>query len=168
MSLQTLKNNFKVNNKLNVGISVFGTSSQKDSFVTDADASINPVNYSRNANPYLSPFKADGSYNYDKDIDGFDDRYVPFNFMEERENTHYFLKNKSLKAILDLEYKLSKGLKLTSQFGVQYDVNDTEKYAGENTYFTRKMKESTRYYQNGGYKYFLPDGAIKQNWDNDF
>ncbi len=164
----TLKNNFKVNNKLNVGISVFGTSSQKDSFVTDADASINPVNYSRNANPYLSPFKADGSYNYDKDIDGFDDRYVPFNFMEERENTHYFLKNKSLKAILDLEYKLSKGLKLTSQFGVQYDVNDTEKYAGENTYFTRKMKESTRYYQNGGYKYFLPDGAIKQNWDNDF
>jgi len=47
-------------------------------------------------------------------------------------------------------------------------VNDTEKYAAQNTYFTRKLKEATRYYQNGGYKYFLPEGAIKQNWDNDF
>ncbi len=47
-------------------------------------------------------------------------------------------------------------------------MNDTEKYAAQNTYFTRKLKEATRYYQNGGYKYFLPEGAIKQNWDNDF
>ena len=164
----TLKNNYKVNDRLNVGISVFGTDSERKSFVTDADASINPVNYSRNVNPYLTPFNADGSYRYDRDIDGFDDRYIPFNFLEERENTHYSLKNKSLKAILDLDYKLAKGLKLASQFGIQYDVNDTEKYAAQNTYFTRKLKEATRYYQNGGYKYFLPEGAIKQNWDNDF
>ena len=164
----TLKNNYKVNDKLNVGISIFGTDSKKNSFVTDADASINPVNYSRNANPYLTPFTANGSYNYDKDIDGFDDRYIPFNFLEERENTSYELKNKSLKAILDLEYKLAKGLKLTSQLGIQYDINDTEKYASQDTYFTRKLRESTRYYKDGGYKYFLPDGAVKQNWDNNF
>ncbi len=164
----TLKNNYKVNDRLNVGISVFGTESERKSFVTDADASINPVNYSRNVNPYLTPFNADGSYRYDRDIDGFDDRYIPFNFLEERENTHYSLKNKSLKAILDIDYKLARGLKLASQFGIQYDVNDTEKYAAQNTYFTRKLKEATRYYQNGGYKYFLPEGAIKQNWDNDF
>lgn len=164
----TLKNNYKVNDNLNVGISIFGTQSEKKSFVTDADASINPANYSRNVNPYLNPFNADGSYNYDKDIDGFDDRYVPFNFLEERENTYYTLKNKSLKAILDLDYKLAKGLKITSQLGIQYDINDTEKFAAQNTYFTRKLREATRYYQNGSYKYFLPDGAIKQNWDNNF
>jgi hypothetical protein len=44
-----------------------------------------PVNYSRNANPYLTPYNPDGSYRYDKDIDGFADTYVPFNFLEERE-----------------------------------------------------------------------------------
>lgn len=164
----TLKNNYKINDKLNFGVSVFGTQSERTSFVTDADASISPINYSRNANPYLSPYNADGSYRYDKDIDGFEDRYIPFNFLEERENTSYTLKNQSLKAIFDLDYKLAKGLKLTSQLGVQYDGNKTEKFAAENTYFTRKMKEGTRYYKDGAYRYFLPDGGVKQNWDNSF
>jgi TonB-linked SusC/RagA family outer membrane protein len=164
----TLKNNYKLSDKLNAGISIFGTQSERTSFVTDADASINPVNYSRNANPYLKPFNTDGSYNYDKDMDGYEDRYVPFNFLEERENTNYSLKNNSLKAILDLEYKASKSLRFTSQLGLQYDTNKTEKFAAENTYFTRKMRENTRYYKDGKYNYFLPAGAVKQNWDNDF
>lgn len=164
----TLKNNYKINDKLNFGVSVFGTQSERTSFVTDADASISPINYSRNANPYLSPYNADGSYRYDKDIDGFEDRYIPFNFLEERENTSYTLKNQSLKAIFDLDYKVAKGLKITSQLGLQYDGNKTEKFAAENTYFTRKMKEGTRYYKDGAYRYFLPDGGVKQNWDNSF
>ncbi|AYZ13239.1 SusC/RagA family TonB-linked outer membrane protein [Chryseobacterium arthrosphaerae] len=164
----TLKNNYKLSDKLNAGISVFGTHSERESFITDADANISPVNYSRNANPYLSPYNPDGSYRYDRDIDGFEDRYIPFNFLEERENTNYTLKNNSLKAILDLEYKVSKSLRFTSQLGVQYDTNKTEKFAAQNTYFTRKMREGTRYYKDGAYRYFLPDGAVKQNWDNDF
>jgi TonB-linked SusC/RagA family outer membrane protein len=164
----TLKNNYKISDKLTAGISIFGTQSERESFVTDADASINPINYSRNANPYLTPYNADGSYRYDQDIDGFSDRYVPFNFLEERNNTSYTLKNQSLKGILDLEYKIAKDLKVTSQLGMQYDSNKTEKYAGQNTYFTRKMREATRYYKDGAYRYFLPDGGVKQNWDNSF
>jgi len=164
----TLKNNYKISDKLNAGIAIFGTRSEKESFMTDADASASPVNYSRNANPYMKPFNPDGSYNYDKDIDGFADTYIPFNFLEERENTEYTLKNQSLKAILDLEYKVSKSLRFTSQLGIQYDTNKTEKYAGQETYFTRKMKEATRYYKDGAYRYFLPAGDIKQNWNNDF
>lgn len=164
----TLKNNYKISDKLTAGISIFGTQSERESFVTDADASINPINYSRNANPYLTPYNADGSYRYDQDIDGFSDRYVPFNFLEERNNTSYTLKNQSLKGIFDLEYKIAKDLKVTSQLGMQYDNNKTEKYAGQNTYFTRKMREATRYYKDGAYRYFLPDGGVKQNWDNSF
>ncbi|REC74330.1 SusC/RagA family TonB-linked outer membrane protein [Chryseobacterium elymi] len=164
----TLKNNYKISDKLNAGISVFGTHSERKSFVTDADASISPINYSRNANPYLTPYNADGSYRYDQDIDGFENRYIPFNFLEERNNTSYTLKNLSLKAIFDLEYKITKDLKITSQLGMQYDSNKTEKFAAGNTYFTRKMKEGTRYYKDGAYRYFLPDGGVKQNWDNDF
>lgn len=164
----TLKNNYKLSDKLNAGVSIFGTQSEKESFITDADASASPVNYSRNANPYLSPYNPDGSYRYDKDMDGFKDVYVPFNFLEERENTNYTLKNHSLKAILDLEYKVSKSLRFTSQLGIQYDTNKTEKYATENTYFTRKFREGTRYYKDGEYRYYLPVGGIKQNWDNEF
>ncbi|QHC85552.1 SusC/RagA family TonB-linked outer membrane protein [Empedobacter brevis] len=164
----TLKNNYKLNDKFDVGISIFATSSDKESFVTDADAAINPINYSRNANPYLSPFNADGSYRYDQDIDGYEDRSIPFNFIEERENTNYTLKNRSIKGIIDLNYQLAKGLKLTSQLGIQYDNNKTEKFAEKETYFTRKMKEGMRYYKSGQYLYFLPDGGIKQNWDNEY
>ncbi len=164
----TLKNNYKLSDKFNVGIAIFGTQSEKKSFVSDTDASINPSNYSRNANPYLNPLNTDGSYNYDKDIDGYSDRYVPYNYLEERENTSYDLTNRSLKAIMDLEYDVAKGLKLTSQLGIQYDSNKTEKFADKETYFTRKMREATRYYQNGNYHYFLPVGGVMQNWDNEF
>ncbi len=164
----TLKNNYKISDKFSAGISIFGTQSEKESFMTDADAAANPINYSRNANPYLTPFNADGSYKYDPDIDGTRDAYIPFNFLEERENTSYTLKNHSLKGILDLEYKVSKSLKFVSQLGLQYDTNKTEKFAAENTYFTRKMKEGTRYFKNGTANYFLPVGGVKQNWDNDF
>nr|WP_317042570.1 hypothetical protein [Myroides sp. ZB35] len=64
---------------------------------------------------------------YDKDISGFSDRYVPFNFAEERANTSYELINKSFKAVFDLEYQILNDLKLTSQLGLQLDKNDTEK-----------------------------------------
>jgi hypothetical protein len=46
--------------------------------------------------------------------------------------------------------------------GIQYDTNKTEKYAAQNTYFTRKMREGTRYYKDGAYRYFLPDGAVNK------
>lgn len=163
----TIKNNFNVSDRLTAGISLFATSSDRNSFLTDADAAINPMNYSRNANPYLSPYNADGSYRYDQDIDGYEDRYIPFNFIEERNNTRHTLKNRALKAIFDVNYKIAKGLNVSSQFGLQYDRNNTEKYAAQETYYTRKLKENSRYYQSG-YQYFLPDGDVKQNWNNEY
>jgi len=164
----TLKNNYEVSDKLKVGVGLFGTQSKNTSYISDTDAFTNPGNYSRNANPYLSPLDADGNYVYDKDIQGYSDRYVPFNFLEERNNTSYQLKTRALKAIFDLEYKVTDDLKLTSQIGLQMDNSDTEKYAGKETYFTRKEREKTRRFKNGGFYYFLPDGGIIQNWDTDF
>jgi TonB-dependent SusC/RagA subfamily outer membrane receptor len=163
----TLKNNYEVSDKLKVGVGLFGTQSKNTSYISDTDAFTNPGNYSRNANPYLSPLDADGNYVYDKDIQGYSDRYVPFNFLEERNNTSYQLKTRALKAIFDLEYKVTDDLKLTSQIGLQMDNSDTEKYAGKETYFTRKEREKTRRFKNGGFYYFLPDGGIIQNWDTD-
>lgn len=164
----TLKDNFQVSDKLRVGVALFGAQSKKKSFVTDADSSINPSTYSRNANPYLAPFNEDGSYMYDKDISGYSGRYVPFNFMEERNNTSYELENKSLKAVFDLEYQVLEDLKLTSQLGLQLENNDTEKYLGKETYSTRKFREGTRYYKGGKPYYFLPEGGIIENFTDKY
>ncbi|KZE78257.1 SusC/RagA family TonB-linked outer membrane protein [Myroides marinus] len=163
----TLKDNYQVNDRLKVGAALYGTHSTKKNFIADADSS--PVNYSRNANPYLTPYNADGSYMYDKDISGFSDVYVPFNFAEERANTSYKLINKSFKAVFDLEYQLLDDLKLTSQLGLQIDKSDTEKFLGKETYSTRKFREGTRYWDSASkqYKYFLPDGGIIENFNDD-
>ena len=117
----TLKNNYDLTDKLNVGIAMFGAQSSTKSYITDTDGFTNPANYTRSVNPYLTPLKADGSYNYDKDITGYSDRYVPFNILEERENSSYELKNRAFKAIFDLDYKIIKDLKISSQIGLQLD-----------------------------------------------
>jgi TonB-linked SusC/RagA family outer membrane protein len=164
----TLKNNFDVTDKLHVGVGIFGSQSKNESYVSDTDAFTNPANYSRNVNPYLTPRNEDGSLNYDQDIANYSDRYVPFNFLEERDNTSYELTNRAIKAILDVDYSITKNLKASTQAGLQFDNNATEKYTGKDTYYTRKEREKTRRYSNGSYNYFLPEGGIIQNSNTDF
>ncbi|QSW88140.1 MULTISPECIES: SusC/RagA family TonB-linked outer membrane protein [Flavobacterium] len=164
----TLKNNYEITDKFKVGIGIFGSENKTTSYLTDTDAFTNPANYSRNVNPYLTPYNADGSYKYDQDIAGYSERYVPFNFLEERANTSYDLKTRALKALLDAEYKITKDLKVTSQLGLQLDNTSSEKYAAKDTYYTRKQREKTRYFSNGAFNYFLPVGGIIQNTNTDF
>ncbi|NKI26998.1 SusC/RagA family TonB-linked outer membrane protein [Arenibacter sp. 6A1] len=166
----TLKNNYQLSDRFKAGVSLFASQSNKESYVTGTDAFTNPANYSRNANPYLAPYKEDGSYNYDQDIEGFEGRYVPFNFLEERENTSYDLNNNALKAIFDASYSISNDLKLSTQLGLQLNHNSTEKYGAADSYFTRKIREKTRRYSSdrGGYYYFLPEGGVIQNWEDNF
>ncbi|MDX6183447.1 SusC/RagA family TonB-linked outer membrane protein [Flavobacterium sp. Fl-77] len=166
----TLKNNFEVSDKLRVGVSIFGSQSTTKSYLTDTDGFTNPSNYSRTVNPYLTPRNADGSYNYDKDIAGYGNNsvYVPFNILEERENTSYELKNRAIKAILDIDYNITKNFKATTQVGLQFDNNASEKFADKETYYTRKEREKTRRFSGGVANYFLPDGGIIQNSNTDF
>ncbi|WP_281310391.1 SusC/RagA family TonB-linked outer membrane protein [Flavobacterium flavigenum] len=164
----TLKNNFELTDKFKVGVGIFGSENKTTSYLTDTDLFTNPANYSRNVNPYLTPYNADGSYKYDQDIAGYSDRYVPFNILEERQNTSYDLKSRAVKALFDAEYKITDALKVTSQLGLQLDNSSSEKFADKDTYYTRKQKEGSRYFNNGTYKYFLPEGGIIQNSNTDF
>jgi TonB-linked SusC/RagA family outer membrane protein len=164
----TLKNNYEITDKFKVGIGIFGAENKTTSYLTDTGAHTNPANYSRNVNPYLTPFNEDGSYKYDKDIIGLTGgEYVPFNFLEERNNTSYDLKTRSVKALLDAEYKLTKDLKVTSQLGLQLDNTASEKFAAKESYYTRVQREKSKYY-SGGAKYFLPVGGVIQNTNTDF
>lgn len=155
---------FNITNKIKFGVGLYGNQSKRTSYMSDTDAYTNPANYTRNVNPYNTVYDQDGNYHYDQDIDGYSDRYVPFNFAEEQAGTNYQLENTSVKGIFTLDYSIIRGLKLHSQFGLQLDKTATEKFAKQDTYFTRKYREST--YRSGSY--FLPDGGIIQNWNDDF
>lgn len=165
----TLKTDFRLHEKVRLGLSMFMNHNTQSSYLTDGDAFINPSRYSRNVNPYLEAKDENGNYVYDPDIQGKDEYLEDFNFMEERENTDYTLKNLAFKPMLTLDYRPLRGLKLSTQFGMQLDRSLMEKLAEENTYFVRKYRLKSRYYDSstGEDAFFLPEGGIIQNMNSD-
>ena len=158
----TLKTDFDLRDNLQLGLSMFLTHSTRKSYITDLGGFTNPANYSRMVNPYLEVKDENGMYIYDPDIqgsEGFVERYVPFNAVEERENTDYSLKNLAVKPMISLEYKPFTWLKLSTLLGLQIENSETEKLAEADTYYVRKYKENA---YNG--TYWLPEGGIIQNW----
>ncbi len=166
----TFKNDYDVNDKLNVGVSVFASRNKNTSYITGADAYTNPAYYSRRVNPYFTPYNGDGSYNYDPDLIERYDLSVSFKYnpLEERQNTNQELTSYSIKPIIDLTYKFNSNLKLYTQFGMQFDFDKTEKFSDKESYYTRKYRFRSRYQDdNGQNAFFLPEGGIIQNWNSD-
>ncbi|QXP69777.1 SusC/RagA family TonB-linked outer membrane protein [Polaribacter sp. R2A056_3_33] len=163
----TLKDNFNVNDKLKVGVALFGSQTITSSYITGADAYTNPSNYSRNANPYLEIKDADGNYVYDPDLVERSDLNLNYNILEERENTNYELVASSLKAIFDASYKVNEEIHFNTQLGLQLDFDKTEKYSGEESYYTRKYEQRSQYASSTGTSYYMPKGGIIQNWNAD-
>ena len=64
----TLKTTVRINENLKVGASLFASQRKQHSFMTDYNGFVNPVYYSRLANPYFVPFDADGNYVYDINV----------------------------------------------------------------------------------------------------
>lgn len=144
----TLKNNFKISPKLDISLGIFGTQTNQKSFLSDTGSYTSPSFYSRTANPYLTPFDENGKYVYDKDINyvekiNSDDVRIPYNYLEERNNTKYNMLSQSIKSILDINYKIIKNLEYRMQLGLQFDNNTTERYANQETYFLRKLRENS-------------------------
>jgi len=170
----TLKTDYKVSEKLKFGASIFASKSDRKSYLTESGAFTNISNYARNVNPYQTVRNADGSYAYDRDIFGTNnlsgDVVIPFNAIEERDQTRNNLSNKSVKSILGLDYQIYKDLNLHSELGLQFEETDGETYASANSYFGRKFREDTRYYNSATrqYAYFLPVGGIIQNQGTSF
>lgn len=164
----TFKNDYDINNKLNVGVSVFASKNKSKSYITGADANTNPAYYSRRVNPYFTPLNSNGSYNYDLDLIERSDLNFLYNPLEERSNTNQELTTFSIKPIIDLTYKYNNRLTLYSQLGMQFDFDKTEKFASQESYYTRKYRFASRYLDTSGNDaYFLPQGGIIQNWNSD-
>ncbi|WP_442588764.1 SusC/RagA family TonB-linked outer membrane protein [Pedobacter sp. AW31-3R] len=170
----TLKTDYRISSKLKFGAAVFASKSDRKSFLSDADSFTSPTRYSRNVNPYQTIRNADGSFRYDDDIFGSSnlsgDVLIPFNVIEERENTRYTLFNKSVKSIITGDYQITKDLNLHSELGLQFEETGNEKYGSADSYFGRKIRQSTRYYNSTSktYEFFLPVGGIIQNQRTSF
>lgn len=156
----TLKTDYRINNRLKVGASVFANRRKLYSYLTNYDGFTNPVYYSRLANPYMTPFDEEGNYRYDINIQGSkEDSSLDFNIFEERNNTSNINTTYSLTSIFDAELKLDDHFKLTSQLGLQWDNGTIEKWSGEDSYTMRKEKERSIYSYPDGKRSFLPDGG---------
>ena len=162
----TMKTDYDLLKNLRFGASVFVGQNRNDSYLSDTDVFTNPSRYSRTVNPYFNAYNDDGSYAYDPDMNvypGNDDNVIPFNFLEERANTEYTLRTRSMKSIFDLDFRPVKGLRIYTQFGLQIDNALTEKMAGEETYFTRKYALNSVISDVT----YMPKGGIIQNWNAD-
>ena len=163
----TLKGTFKINKKLTLGTSIFANQRKQASFLTDTGGFTNPVYYSREANPYFQPFKADGSYNYDTNVQGRESNAPDFNIFEERANTSKRRRDYSIMSIIDAEYKINSDLKLTSQFGYQFDNYNLCRYQGGDSYAMRKEKEYATYMTSSGVQQTIfPEGGANKTTDS--
>lgn len=160
----TLKTDYRINSKLKVRASVFANRRKQRSYLTYNEGFTNPVYYSRIANPYMRPFDDEGNYIYDTNVQHRqgDDIVPDFNIFEERANTSNENTFTSLMSIFDAEFKWNEHFKVTSQFGLQWDENMIEKYAGQDSYAMRREKEQHQY--NG--TTVLPEGGSNKITEN--
>lgn len=158
----TLKTDFKLNDILTVGASVFANQRKQESYMTDAGGFTNPVYYSRMANPYFEPYDKEGNYIYDTNVQGRESEVPNFNIFEERANTSKERTDRSFMAIFDAVFKFNKSLKLTTQYGLQHDNYTLTRYAGHNSYAMRKVKEYATFMIDGERKSIFPDGGMNK------
>ncbi|WP_282016969.1 SusC/RagA family TonB-linked outer membrane protein [Salegentibacter mishustinae] len=163
----TLKDNFNLNDKLTVGVALFGSQNKTFSYITGADSYTNPSYYARNANPYLRLTDEQGNYVYDPDLVERSDLNLNYNVLEERRNTNHELVANSLKSIFNIDYDFNDEIHFSTQLGLQFDFNKTEKISDKNSYYTRKYRQRSQYSIPNGYDYYMPEGGIIQEWNSD-
>ncbi|MDR2683308.1 MAG: SusC/RagA family TonB-linked outer membrane protein [Dysgonamonadaceae bacterium] len=162
----TGKVTYKLNEAIKFGASIFANQRKNNSFLSNYNGFTNPVRYARWANPYQQAYDENGQYIYDRNIQGRGDESLDFNVFEERNNTSYKKKTQSLSSIFDLELRFSNQLKFTSQVGLQYDNNLSERIADHDTYLMRYDRYRSIVQIGGVSQSFLPKGG-KNTIDSD-
>ena len=117
--------NFKIGVNTYIGSSTFTNTNENDQFIGS------PLNAIRWANPYVTPYLPDGSYNeLDLLLQG-----QPNAVKELKENP---VSNKQLKLVgaLSIEYRFPtiKGLSARTNMGIDYTENENQQYFDRSTY----------------------------------
>lgn len=167
----TLKTDFKLNENLTFGVSMFANQTRNKSFLSEGSMLTNPSQYIRSSNPYLRLKDDNGNYVYNTNENGiYNTINLDYNILEERDGTSHILKGQSLNTIFNVDWKIHPNLTYRSQFGYQVDKSNTTKEAEQETFYVRKARHQSGYgsvkdnkYEN----YFIPEGGILKNWDAD-
>lgn len=160
----TLKTNFNVSDKLKIGVSTFFNRRETESYLTSKGSFTNPSYYSRTVNPYLQIRDEKGQYVYDQDLDSWGEERIPFNIIEERNNTSHKLAANNFNSILDVNYEFNKKFKFTSQIGVQFEDTKTTKTAEEDSYYVRDAYQRSRLYYSSKYKKLVEADNDTRGW----
>lgn len=162
------KTSYKVNRMLKFGVSLFVNRRNNKTYLTDTYGLVNPVYYSRKANPYYQPFDANGNYVYDFDIQNNSDTDLGFNIFEERKNTSNEETINALSSIFDAELRFNDKLKFTTQLGLQLDKASKEQIADKESFSMRIIRKNSKYWDSASQsnKYFIPDGGVHKAYEN--
>ncbi len=162
------KTSYKVNRMLKFGVSLFVNRRNNKTYLTDTYGLVNPVYYSRKANPYYQPFDANGNYVYDFDVQNNSDTDLGFNIFEERKNTSNEETINALLSIFDAELRFNDKLKFTTQLGLQLDKASKEQIADKESFSMRIIRKNSKYWDSASQsnKYFIPDGGVHKAYEN--
>lgn len=162
------KTSYKVNRMLKFGVSLFVNRRNNKTYLTDTYGLVNPVYYSRKANPYYQPFDANGNYVYDFDVQNNSDTDLGFNIFEERKNTSNEETINALSSIFDAELRFNDKLKFTTQLGLQLDKASKEQIADKESFSMRIIRKNSKYWDSASQsnKYFIPDGGVHKAYEN--
>ena len=139
------KTSYKVNRMLKFGVSLFVNRRNNKTYLTDTYGLVNPVYYSRKANPYYQPFDVNGNYVYDFDVQNNSDTDLGFNIFEERKNTSNEETINALSSIFDAELRFNDKLKFTTQLGLQLDKASKEQIADKESFSMRIIRKNSKY-----------------------
>lgn len=162
------KTSYKVNRMLKFGVSLFVNRRNNKTYLTDTYGLVNPVYYSRKANPYYQPFDANGNYVYDFDVQNNSDTDLGFNIFEERKNTSNEETINALSSIFNAELRFNDKLKFTTQLGLQLDKASKEQIADKESFSMRIIRKNSKYWDSASQsnKYFIPDGGVHKAYEN--
>lgn len=162
------KTSYKVNRMLKFEVSLFVNRRNNKTYLTDTYGLVNPVYYSRKANPYYQPFDANGNYVYDFDVQNNSDTDLGFNIFEERKNTSNEETINALSSIFDAELRFNDKLKFTTQLGLQLDKASKEQIADKESFSMRIIRKNSKYWDSASQsnKYFIPDGGVHKAYEN--
>lgn len=156
------KIDYTFNNFVNTKLSLFANHRRNKRYSADDNGIVNPLYYSRMANPYQKVYEENGDYIYDYNIQNGDSD-LKFNIFEESANSSNVDKTTGINAIWELEFKFTEKLKFSSQLGVQMDKISTERFSEQETFVMRSMRDRTVYQGSS----FLPDGGMISNTEMD-
>ena len=161
------KTSYRMNDMFKVGASIFANRRKNDTYLRDKYGLINPLYYSRRANPYFRSYDENGNYLYDYDVQNSTDTDLGFNIFEERANTSSEETINSIATIFDLEFRLNDHFKFTTQLGLQYDSTSKEEIADKESFTMRDLRKLSRYTNSEGKPdYFLPEGGFHKAYEN--